>query len=330
MEHVRVEVRPPWPFRLPHGGKDGVARRRGGVLERLVHVDGEPAVVRAAQPAPDRVVVGAWSAAGREVAAAAVARFRWALGVDEDLRAFHAAFARDPLIGDSVRRNPHLRVTRRFAPFEALAWAVCEQLITFERACAIERRIVVRWGRRCPHTGLRDLPEPATVAGIAPAELEGCDLAARRALTLRRVAREIAAGRIHLDGPDPEAGWRRLRALPGVGSWTIGVLALLGQGRYDVLPAGDLAYRKLVGLLDSGGDPLARADEQRVLDVFARFGPWAGLAGAHALRSSGLLGVGGGDVEPSAGVGGPPVSRRPAVPAPPRRAVRPPLAGTRS
>jgi hypothetical protein len=115
-----------------------------------------------------------------------------------------------------------------------------------------------------------------------------------------------------------------------VGSWTIGVLALLGQGRYDVLPAGDLAYRKLVGLLDSGGDPLARADEQRVLDVFARFGPWAGLAGAHALRSSGLLGVGGGDVEPSAGVGGPPVSRRPAVPAPPRRAVRPPLAGTRS
>jgi hypothetical protein len=55
---VRVEVGPTWPFRLPGGGMDGVARRRGGVLERLLHVEGRPVVVRVAQTAPDAVLFG--------------------------------------------------------------------------------------------------------------------------------------------------------------------------------------------------------------------------------------------------------------------------------
>ena len=286
MEHVRVAIRPPWPFRLPRGGMDGVARRRGTVLERLLHVEGERAVVRAAQPTPDHVVVGAWAPGGRDVCEEAIRRMRFALGVDDDLRAFYERFRSDPLIGASVRRTPHLRVTRRPEPFEALAWAVCEQLIEFSRAVEIERRIVRRWGARCAETGLRDVPDAARVAGIAPAELASCDLSAARAVTLRRVAREVASGRVDLHAADHERGWARLRAIPGVGTWTCDVLALLGQGRYDVLPAGDLAYRKLVGALQSGGDPAARAGEDEVRAFFAPYDGWAGLAGAHALRGT--------------------------------------------
>ncbi len=291
MEHVRVEIRPPWPFRLPHGGRDGVARRTGGVLERLVHVEGERAVLRAAQPSVDRVVVGAWSHGGRAVCEEAIGRMRFALGVDEDLRSFCERFRFDPLIGASVRRAPHLRVTRRLDPFEALAWAVCEQLIEYDRAVRIERRIVHRWGARCSETGLRDVPDAERVAGIAPAELESCDLSAGRALALRRVAREVATGRVDLRAGDHERGWARLRKVPGIGTWTIDVLALLGQGRYDRLPAGDLAYRKLVGRLRAGGDPAARAEEDEVREVFAPYEEWAGLAGSHALRGAGILGA---------------------------------------
>ena len=71
---------------------------------------------------------------------------RFALGVDDDLRPFYDRFRSDPLIGRSVRARPHLRVIRRPDPFEALAWAICEQLIEAERAEAIERRIVARLG----------------------------------------------------------------------------------------------------------------------------------------------------------------------------------------
>jgi DNA-3-methyladenine glycosylase II len=95
----------------------------------------------------------------------------------------------------------------------------------------------------------------------------------------------VASGRVDLfDAAHPERGWRRLRAIPGIGNWTIQMLALTGQGRLDQLPAGDLAYVKLVGRLRSGGDPYARATEADVAEFFARYAPWAGLAGLHALR----------------------------------------------
>ena len=66
------------------------------------------------------------------------------------------------------------------------------------------------------------------------------------------------------------------------------MLALTGQGRLDQLPAGDLAYLKLVGQLQSGGDPYVRATEEEVVRLFAPYAPWAGLAGLHALRSGGV------------------------------------------
>ena len=284
MAEVRHEVRPPWPFRLPRAGTDGVVRRRGDWLERLLHVDGVPAVVRAAQPMPHVVVVHA-EAADPAVAEEAASRMRFALGVDDDLRPFWDAFRADPLVGPSLRRRPHLRVARRAEPFEALAWAVCEQLIEYAQAVAIERGIVGMLGRGAAGTDLRDLPDPATLAAIAPARLEALGLSAGRALTLRRAATEVASGRVDLRDPDHEAGWRRLRAIPGIGRWTVDVLALHGQGRYDQLPAGDLAYLRFAGRR-LHGRPGSRATEDEVRELFAPYGRWAGLAGAHALGAS--------------------------------------------
>jgi 3-methyladenine DNA glycosylase/8-oxoguanine DNA glycosylase len=282
---VRVEVVPRWPFRLPtHGGRDGVLRRRGGVLERLLHFDGRPVVVRVAQTGERCVLFGAW-AQDRDDAEAAIARMRFALGVDDDLRPFWERYRDDPLVGPSLRRRPWVRVARRPFAFEALAWAICEQLIQTSQANLIEARIVRALGPRCGQTGLRDVPPPAAIAACSPARLESFELAGRRAIALVRVAREVARGRIDLDGPDHERAWRRLLAIPTIGRWTVEMLALHGQGRYDVIPAGDLGYLKLLGRARSGGNPAARAEEAEVRALFERFGEWRGLAGAHALRA---------------------------------------------
>jgi 3-methyladenine DNA glycosylase/8-oxoguanine DNA glycosylase len=290
----RVELTPRWPLRLPGGGADGVARVRGGVLERLLHVEGRPVVVRAAAPSAQSVVIGAWGPSPG-CCELALGRMRFALGVDDELSAFHARFRGDPLIGRLVRRFPWLRPRRRPEPFEALAWAICEQLIEYTRAAAIERRIVRRLGpsleRAAPHARgaraddhpLRDVPGAAVIAGTAPALLESFDLSAGRALALRRAAREVCAGRVDLHAGDHEHGWRRLRSIPGIGSWTVECLALHGQGRMDQVPAGDLALRKLVGRLRCG-DPLARADEAEVREFFAPYAPWGGLAATYAMH----------------------------------------------
>jgi 3-methyladenine DNA glycosylase/8-oxoguanine DNA glycosylase len=282
---VRVEVVPRWPFRLPaHGGRDGVMRRRGGVLERLLHLDGRPVVVRVAQTGERRVLFGAW-AQDRDDAEAAIARMRFALAVDDDLRPFWERYRDDPLVGPSLRRRPWVRVSRRPFAFEALAWAICEQLIQTSQANLIEARIVRALGPRCAQTGLRDVPAPAALAACSPARLESFELAGRRAIALVRVAREVAGGRIDLDGPDHERAWRRLFEIPTIGRWTVEMLALHGQGRYDVIPAGDLGFLKLLGRARSGGNPAARAEEAEVRALFERFGEWRGLAGAHALRA---------------------------------------------
>jgi DNA-3-methyladenine glycosylase II len=286
---VRADLAPVWPLTIPGVGLDGLWRRRGAVRERLLHApDGSAVVVRVAQPAPQRVVIGA-RADSRAAADWGVERVRFALGVDEDLRAFRDAFAADPLIGSSVRAAPGLRPRRTPTPFEALAWAVTEQLIEFRRAVEIQKALIRRLGRRCATTGLRDSPAPAAIAAAAPAELEACGLAASRALALRRAAREVASGRVDLGADEHEAGWRRLRAIPGIGSWTLEVLATAGQGRFDQIPAGDLAYVLLVARLQNRDD---RADEHEVREFFAPYAPWQALAGLHALRASGVAHVG--------------------------------------
>lgn len=285
---VRLEVRPRWVFRLPRrGGLDGLVRVRAGVLHRLLHAGDQPVLVRVAQLSPGRVLFGG-QAPTTELAQWGIERMRLALGIDQDLSSFHERFRFDPLIGASVRANPGLRAAGKPDPFEALAWAICEQLIEFERAAAIERRLVFKLGRRCPVSGMRDAPTAQAIAQQAPALLASFDLSESRAIALARVAREVAGGRVDLHDPDHERGWRRLRSISGVGSWTLQMLALTGQGRLDQLPAGDLAYLKFVGRLRGGGDPWARASEEEVRELFAPYAPWAGLAGLHALRAGGV------------------------------------------
>jgi DNA-3-methyladenine glycosylase II len=302
---VRVEVTPPWPFAMPRRlGMDRLARRRGEVLHRLIHLAGEPIVIRAVQLAADRVLFGA-QASSEELARWGIARMRRTLGIDLDLRAFHERFRFDPLIGPSVRANLGLRPSARPDPFEALSFAICEQLIEYERAAMIQRRLIARLGRRDLISDLRDGPAAATIAGQAPALLASFDLTEGRAVALRRAALEVASGRVDLDADDPieqERGWRRLRSIPGIGSWTVQMLAFRGQGRLDQLPAGDLSYLKLVGRLMHNGPPGApapRASETDVVALFEPYGPWAGLAGLHALASH-AAGLGGAAAQQSA------------------------------
>jgi DNA-3-methyladenine glycosylase II len=274
---VEQDVKPVGPYRLPPAGRDGLLRRRDGVFSRLLHDrDGLPVVVRT-WPAGGVVRFHA-EASSAESAAWGVERMRFAFGVDHSLAEFHRAFKRDPLIGPIIRRAPWARPLRRPDPWEALAWAITEQLIESERAEEIQRRLVWRWGRR-GERGLRDAPAPAVLAGRAPAELCALDLAPRRAQAMVAAAREVAAGRVDLTAHEP--AWRRLLKIRNVGPWTVEKMAFHGQGRDDMLPAGDLAYVKLVGRMLRLG---RRATVDEVHGFFAPYSPWEGLAGLYLLR----------------------------------------------
>jgi 3-methyladenine DNA glycosylase/8-oxoguanine DNA glycosylase len=296
---LEAEVRPVSPYRLPRGSDDRTLRIEGGVATRLLHAEGRPVLVRAWQPAAERVVLraqaiepgavtlpvagadGDRAPAGQAQLELAIERMRFVLGVDYDLVDFQHRFRRDPLLGPLIRRLPSFRPRRRVWAWEALAAAMIGQLIESDRAVRIERRVVGRWGPRLGEgrEALRDVPGAAAIAGRAPAELASMDIAPTRAAALRRVAALVAGGRCRPDSPDAD---RRLLAMPQVGPWTVQCLALFGRGDMDSLPAGDLGYIKLVGRLAGLG---RRATVAEVEEFYAPYEPYRGLAATLTLAT---------------------------------------------
>jgi 3-methyladenine DNA glycosylase/8-oxoguanine DNA glycosylase len=309
---IEERVMPRWPYRLPRSsGGDGIVRSRNNVVERLLHVGHAPVrtrawrtregyvhiraepidpasiqhpIVPAGQPAPEDV-----PPAGRAELGVAIERVRFSLAVEDDMGEFFRTFKRDPLIGPTIHHKPWVRPKRRPWPWEALCWAITSQLIQAFRAAEIQRRIVRRWApsflpdqpaprrRRERSWPLRDVPSATVIAGRAPAELASMDLSAGRSVAMVRCAREVARGRARLEEP---ASDRRLLAISEIGPWTIQCLGLHGRGEPDSLPAGDLAYVKLVGFLAGLG---RHATVEEVEEYFAPYAPFRGLAGAFAL-----------------------------------------------
>jgi DNA-3-methyladenine glycosylase II len=309
---IEERVLPRWPYRLPRSsGGDSVIRSRDNVVERLLHVGHTPVRVRAwrtrdgyvhirgepidpavvqhpivpeGAPEPDEVP----PAAERELGIA-IERVRFSLAVEDEMGEFFHTFKRDPLLGPAIHHKPWVRPRRRPWPWEALCWAITSQLIQASRAAEIQRRIVRRWapsylpnqpaprGRRQRSWPLRDVPSAAVIAGRAPAELASLDLSEGRSVAMVRCAREVARGRATLEDPRSD---RRLLEITEIGPWTIQCLGLHGRGEPDSLPAGDLAYVKLVGHLAGLG---RRATVEEVEEYFAPYAPFRGLAGAFAL-----------------------------------------------
>ncbi len=301
---------PRWPYRLPRGsGGDGVVRSRDKVIERLLHVGSSPVRIRAWRTRDGYVHVRAESVdpmvvehpievestpretapAGEDELSIAVERMRFSLAVEDDMEEFFQTFKRDPLLGPTIHHKPWVRPKRRPWPWEALCWAITAQLIESSRAAAIQRRILRRWApshlppdHPPPKRGrdpwpLRDVPSAEVIAGRAPAELASMDLSQGRSVAMVHCAREVAKGRADLSDPGSD---RRLLAIPEIGPWTIQCLGLAGRGDPDSLPAGDLAYVKLVGHLAGLG---RRATVAEVEEYFAPYAPFRGLAGTYAL-----------------------------------------------
>jgi DNA-3-methyladenine glycosylase II len=309
---IEERVLPRWSYQLPRSsGGDSVVRSRNNVVERLLHVGHAPVRVRAwrtrdgyvhirAEPidpcSVQHPIVPAGAPGPDEIPPASVRelelaleRVRFSLAVEDDMGEFFHTFKRDPLIGPTIHHKPWVRPRRRPWPWEALCWAITSQLIEARRAAEIQRRIVRRWApnylpdqpeprrRRQRSWPLRDVPSAAVIAGRAPAELASLDLSQGRSVAMVRCAHEVARGRANLDDPRSD---RRLLQITEIGPWTIQCLGLHGRGDPDSLPAGDLAYVKLVGHLAGLG---RRATVEEVEEYFAPYAPFRGLAGAFAL-----------------------------------------------
>jgi 3-methyladenine DNA glycosylase/8-oxoguanine DNA glycosylase len=267
---VRAELRPRGPYSLRVSGRlasDATRVVADGTYRATVRVGEALERVHAVQRADGTIVVAADSDAG-------VDHVRFALGIDDDHSEFLRRFARDPLLGETLRQIRGLRPMRTATVAQALLRAVAGQLIQASRARQIERAIV---RAATPALGgLHAAPTAAELARFSPAQLGRLGLGARRASCLVRLCRSVDLERLKEQPSGAVAA--RLQRERGLGPWSVGVVCLEGLGRYEHGLARDLGLAKLASAL------WGRWAEPEEADVLLEpYEEWAGLASVYLL-----------------------------------------------
>lgn len=173
--------------------------------------------------------------------APAVARCRRLLDLDADPVAVDAQLSQDEALAPWVANAPGRRVPGTVDGAELAVRAVLGQQVSTGAARTHAARLVQAAGDEIADTegGLTHLfPSAEAVADVDPAVLA---LPAARRATVLGVARAVADGQVDLDpGADREAARAQLLALPGIGPWTAGTVAMRALGDPDAFLPTDL------------------------------------------------------------------------------------------
>jgi AraC family transcriptional regulator of adaptative response / DNA-3-methyladenine glycosylase II len=202
------------------------------------------------------------------------------LDLDADPAAVAEHLGRDPLIGALVRAAPGLRVPGSVDGAELAVRAVLGQQISLAAARTAAGRLVAEHGETLPRprgavTAL--FPAAWSLAALDPVRLP---MPRARAAALVGLCRALADGELRLDaGADRTEARRRLLALPGIGPWTAGYVAMRALGDPDVFLAEDLGVRHALRRLGGPDDPRAA---RALAEAWA---PWRSYASQHLWQA---------------------------------------------
>ncbi|SHI29649.1 DNA-3-methyladenine glycosylase family protein [Wenxinia saemankumensis] len=171
--------------------------------------------------------------------------------------------AREPRFARALAVTGPLPLRRGPDGFAPLLQAIVGQQVSTASAAAI-------WARM-EAAGLTD---PAAIRAATEDELRAPGLSRQKI----RYARALAGAGIAFDAlralPDAELV-RTLTAIPGIGTWTAEIYAMVSLGRADVFAPGDLALQVAAGAL---WDLPERPRERQLRAMAAEWSPWRSVA----------------------------------------------------
>ncbi|MBK4347563.1 DNA-3-methyladenine glycosylase 2 family protein [Lacisediminihabitans changchengi] len=282
---LRLPVRPPFDgtgvmrFLADHAlvgiesGDDSSFRRLirlpGGIAEIELRLDANDSCTAVAGTATASIAVDCVLKLGSLAdLGTAIVRVRRLLDLDADSVSIDEALSRDAVLAPLVAARPGIRLPGTLDPAEALFRTMIGQQISVAAARTVLGRVAA------------DLAETPglfpTAEQFAERGREVVRGPASRVASIVGVAEALASGELRLDvGMPADELTARLVAMPGIGPWTAGYLAMRVLGNPDTLLTTDLVMLQSATKLGLPGTARGLAEHG------ARWAPWRSYAGLH-------------------------------------------------
>ncbi len=286
--HLRLPARAPFDAAgvfswLGTRALAGVEEAGPLTYRRTLRLPGGPAVVRfdaGGAPAAPAIDVEARLTTLSDLPPL-VARVRRLFDLDADAVAIDSALAADPRLAASVAAVPGIRVPGCLDPHELVFRALIGQQVSVKAARTTLGRLAAELGERA---GSRDdgpslvFPSAAAIASEGERVLRG---PAARIRTVVDVARRLDSGDLVVAAErERDELAHDLLAVPGIGPWTAGYVAMRVTRAPDVLLTGDLALRNGAAALGLPSEASALRGEG------TRWAPWRSYASMHLWRAA--------------------------------------------
>jgi DNA-3-methyladenine glycosylase II len=207
------------------------------------------------------------------------------LGTRIDLTKFYRLAARQPELGDLVRRFRGLKPPRFPTVFESLLTAFACQQLSLALGVLLLNRLTKTYGVSVEQIDGRicAFPRPEDLSAEQPEALGKLGFSRQKARAIIELSLAVSERRLDLEKfteLEGDALLEQLHALRGVGRWSAEYVSLRGLGRLQVFPGDDVgAQNKLQRYLRLKKSPSYDTVRRRL----AQWGDYAGLIYFHLL-----------------------------------------------
>jgi AraC family transcriptional regulator of adaptative response / DNA-3-methyladenine glycosylase II len=262
-------------------GIPGVEEYRDGAYRRTMRLPSGTSIVEL-RPTPDYVDCRLVLDDVRDLPTA-IARCRRLLDLDADPEAVDEALARDRHLQPLIAKNPGSRIPRTVDEAEMAIRVVLGQQVSTAAARTHAARLVAAYGSPVADAtgGLTHVfPSVTDLAALDPSTLK---MPATRRRSVVALIAALADGSVVLD---PGADWDRARAqllaVPGIGPWTVEMIAMRALGDPDAFVATDLGVERTARAVGVTGNLAAYAHAWRPWRSYAVQYLWS--ASDHAIN----------------------------------------------